>query len=140
MKINIACKSPILQKTLNLYLKDYISSIESCDFVIADTIFDNTNKPIALATFMADSDIRRPIHRESLFNDLSIFYENLNKLPKSQKANNVLDISELTSLRKSLDSINGLNNKNDIDPLKEQIDNIFADFANKLYDVLKKNQ
>ena len=140
MKINISCKSPILQKTLDLYLKNYVSSYDNCDFVISDVIFDGVNKPICLATFRADSDIRRPMHKESLFDDLSIFYKNINKLPKIEKTNNVLDISELTSLRKSLDSINELNNKSDIDPLKEQIDNIFADFANKLYDVLKKNK
>ena len=127
MKINISCKSPILQKTLSLYLKDYVANLHDCDFVIADEIIDNINKPIALATFREDSDIGRPIYRESLLNDLSIFYKNM---PKQ----NILDINELASLRESIDSINHT------DPLKEQIDNLFSDFANKLYEILKKNQ
>ena len=130
MKINICCKSPILQKTLDLYLKDYISSYDNCDFVISDEISDDINKPICLATLREDSDIRRPMHRESLFRDLCVFYENLNKLPKddTKKIDNILDVNELKNLRRSLDSINDLNSKNssNIDPLKSQIDNINA--------------
>ena len=143
MKINICCKRKKKKKTLDLYLKDYISSYDNCDFVISDEISDDINKPICLATLREDSDIRRPMHRESLFRDLCVFYENLNKLPKddTKKIDNILDVNELKNLRRSLDSINDLNSKNssNIDPLKSQIDNIFQDFANKLYDVIKKN-
>lgn len=143
MKIYIHCQSPILQKTLDLYLKDYISSCDDCDFVISDAIFDNIDKPICLATLRGDSDIKRPLHKESLFKDLDLFYKQLNK-PSSdsvKKSDNILDINELTNLRQSLDSINNLQSKSNvnIDPLKSQIDSIFQDFANKLYDVIKKN-
>lgn len=141
MKINISCKSPALQKTLILYLKDYVSNYDNCDFVISDFISNDTNKPICLATLREDSDIRRPMHRESLFSDLSRFYDSINKLPKVDHINNILDTNELASLRKSLDFINNLDSKDssNTDPLKEQIDIIFQDFANKLYDVIKKN-
>lgn len=145
MKINIVCESIILQKTLDSYLKDYISNYEDCDFIIADYIDEGFNKPICLANFSDDSDIRRPLHKESLFSDLEKFNKNIAEIPRInlEKFNNILDINELENLKKSLDSINDFpNNSSDDtkqDALKEEIEQIVKDFADKLYNAIKKN-
>ncbi|RAX55257.1 hypothetical protein CCY99_00730 [Helicobacter sp. 16-1353] len=145
MKINIVCESVILQKTLDSYLKDYISNYEDCDFIIADCIDESFNKPICLVTFGEDSDIRRPIHRESLFNDLEKFNKSISEIPRInvEKFNNILDMNELENLKKSLDSINNLqddlkDNTNQ-DALKNEIENIIRDFTDRLYNAIKKN-
>ena len=36
MKIAIVCESELLQKSLEIYLKEYLSSLSDCDFVISD--------------------------------------------------------------------------------------------------------
>lgn len=136
MKINILVKSPLLQKSLDSYLSEYISSYDECDFVLSDESNEGFNKPVCLINFDSDSDISRPFYRESLMADLQKFYKNLGEIPRVnvEKFNNILDVNELIGLKKSLDSING----ND-SAMKSEIEAIVKDFTNKLVEVLKKN-
>lgn len=141
MKINVVCESIILQKTLDSYLKDYIVNYEDCDFIISDFIDENINKPICLATFGDDSDIRRPMHRESLLNDLARFNKSISEIPRVnlEKFDNILDKNELENLKKSLDSINTLSGETESDVLKNEIENIVRDFTDRLYNAIKNN-
>lgn len=138
MHIHILVKSPLLNKTLHSYLKDYIVSYDECDFVIADAILEDIDKPICLISFNEDCDIRRPIYRQSLFDDLDFFYKKLNKLESTpaKLPTNILDLKELATLKDSIDLIN--NKKNDSN-VKKEIENIVQDFANKLYEVISNN-
>ena len=36
MKIAVECKSPLLQKSLELFLEQYLSSVKQCDIVVRD--------------------------------------------------------------------------------------------------------
>ncbi|MDE6885531.1 MAG: hypothetical protein K2P17_00595 [Helicobacteraceae bacterium] len=139
MKINILCKSPLLQKTLDSYLKEYITNYDECDFIIFDEIDENFNKPICLINFNEDSDIRRPIYKESLLSDLEKFNKQVEEISRINinKFNTILDTNELESLKKSLDSIN-IESKNK-DEIRSEIENIVQDFTNRLYEVLSKS-
>lgn len=190
MRVFINCRTRALQRTLEGYLGEFLSSEGECDFVISDFISEEggsgadssegeeAGAPICLVGFGEEVDIRRPICRKSLFSELSRFYESLQNAPKS--ARNVLDKNELESLKRSLDSINGVveevakkaaeraardlgGNSSGIsgvdsgadssttapvknavkspqnDPLREEIDTIMRDFADKIYRAIKNN-
>ncbi len=142
MNINISCKSPILQKTLSLYLKDFIVDYDDCDFVISDEIDENHSKPICLVNFNEDSDITRPFYKDSLFRDLDVFNKNLSEIPhiNTNQFESILDINEIELLKKSLSSINKEHNSKNPDKLKAEINAVVQDFANRLYDIIKKAQ
>lgn len=141
MKINIVCKSIILQKTLNCYLREYITNYQDCDFVISDTIDEIINKPICLANFEKDSDIKRPICKESLFKDLDKFSKSLSEIPRinMEKINNILDLSELENLKQSIETINLKKKFKEKNNLKDEIEDIVRDFTEKLYKTIQKN-
>lgn len=145
MKIHLLVKSPLLNKTLESYLDSYIVSFDECDFIIADEIDESVSKPICLIDFSEDADILRPVYKESLMRDLGIFYAKLQEIQRVDvsKFESVLDLGELSRLRESLDSINGVSEvkqdskKKDI---KSEIERIVQDFTERLYEVLKDSK
>ncbi|RDU65204.1 hypothetical protein [Helicobacter sp. MIT 14-3879] len=138
MKINILVNSILLEATLQSYLKDHIANYEECDFIIADEIPSEINKPICLIGFSEDSDIIRPFYKESLLSDLEKFNNQIKEIERidTNKFNNILDLNELEMLKNSIDSIN--DKKENID-IKNEIENIVQDFTNRLYEVIKRN-
>lgn len=142
MKIHLLVQSPLLQKTLESYLQNYLCDFEDCDFVIANEVDESISKPICLIDFSEDADILRPIYKESLMNDLAKFNAKLKEIERidMSKFDSVLDLNELDKLKQSLDSINGISDdspkqskKNDIE---KEIDNILQDFKERLYSIL----
>ncbi len=72
MRVFIKCKSPLLQKTLEGYLKDIkCSDTKLSDFYISDKKIRNKT------TFLIGSDILHPFTKEQLFLKIKEFYENL---------------------------------------------------------------
>lgn len=145
MKVSILVKSPLLERTLQLYLREYLVNVDECDFVITDEIDEALNKPICLINFSEDSDILRPIHKESLMSDLSRFNAKAREIRKSFETSNVLDLGELSRLKQSLEIINGAEStakssapaQNKDKDIKDKIDIIVQDFANKLYEAIR---
>ncbi len=149
MKVSILVKSPLLERTLQLYLREYLVNVDECDFVITDEIDEALNKPICLINFSEDSDILRPIHKESLMSDLSRFNAKAREIRKSFETSNVLDLGELSRLKQSIDLINGVEfvpestaksptpAQNKDKDIKDKIDIIVQDFANKLYEAIR---
>ena len=149
MKVSILVKSPLLERTLQLYLREYLVNVDECDFVITDEVDEALNKPICLINFNEDSDILRPIYRDSLMSDLSRFNAKAREIRKSFETSNVLDLGELSRLKQSIDLINGIETtrestakvpapvQNKDKDIKDKIDIIVQDFANKLYEAIK---
>ena len=147
MKVSILVKSPLLERTLQLYLREYLVNVDECDFVITDEVDETLNKPICLINFNEDSDILRPIYRDSLMGDLSRFNAKVREIRKSFETSNVLDLGELSRLKKSIDLINGVDIARETTAkapapaqdkdIKDKIDIIVQDFANKLYEAIK---
>lgn len=72
MKITVVCASELLQKSLEIYLKDYLAPIEECDFVISD--YQSCDmKPVCLVG-TANAHIKTPFTQESLLANCKVFY------------------------------------------------------------------
>jgi len=68
MRLFIRCKSPLLQKTLDLYLKEYkTDDISICDFCVSDVKIKNKR------TFIIAKDIKHPFTKENLIRELKSF-------------------------------------------------------------------
>ncbi|MGX3011745.1 hypothetical protein ACWIUD_09360 [Helicobacter sp. 23-1044] len=153
MKIHILVQSPLLQRTLEGYLGDYVSDFDECEFIIADCVDEGISKPICLVGFDENADILRPIYKETLMRSLARFNANLKEIARIDKGKfeNILDLGELSKLRESLDLINGVEDcatkdsakseiKKEIEKeIKKEIENIVQDFKTRLYGILAQN-
>ena len=64
MKIAIECKSPLLQKSLELFLEPYITPLKHCEIVIRDYKSDDSR-----AFYISqelDADLIKPFNKSSL--------------------------------------------------------------------------
>ena len=76
MKIAVECQSPLLQKSLELFLANYLSSLKQCDIVVRDIeclnderCFYVSNKP--------NADLVKPFSKSQLIIALENRYEEL---------------------------------------------------------------
>jgi len=76
MKIALACKSLLITKSLEIFLKKHLSSYKRCDFVISDYKID-VDKPVFLISDKI-SNLQIPFSKSSLVIELDKFYNNLN--------------------------------------------------------------
>jgi hypothetical protein len=59
MRVAVVCKSPLLQKSLELFLADNLSSLKHCDLVICDDK-NATDKQSVYISQEDDADLRKP--------------------------------------------------------------------------------
>jgi hypothetical protein len=65
MKIAVECRSPLLQKSLEIFLGKYLSSIKKCDIVVRDTVCLNDEKCFYIAN-SKDADLIKPFSKSQL--------------------------------------------------------------------------
>lgn len=76
MKAFIDCDCEILQKTLELFLKDHAASAQDCDFVISDEL-QSSAKPLFLIG--EDGDLALPFSKQMLLSKLEDFQGELKR-------------------------------------------------------------
>ncbi|WP_101023476.1 dihydroneopterin aldolase [Helicobacter pylori] len=96
MKIFLSCKSLLIQRSLEFYLSDYLSSVEVCDFVLSDDETLEINKPLCFI----EERLRKPFTKQSVREDVKNFYRALKasekpceemKISKEQKIQQLLE-------------------------------------------------
>ncbi|GAA7254651.1 hypothetical protein BD0084_10800 [Helicobacter pylori] len=70
MKIFLSCKSLLIQRSLEFYLSDCLSSVEVCDFVLSDDEKLETSKPLCFI----EERLRKPFTKQSVKEDIKNFY------------------------------------------------------------------
>ena len=65
MKVAVKCESPLLQKSLELFLGRYLSPLKSCDIVISDQKLDIDKKSIYISS-SEDADLVKPFSKSQL--------------------------------------------------------------------------
>jgi hypothetical protein len=103
LKVAVQCVSPLLQKSLELFLKEHLSAVKNCDIVIRDKkIIDDEN--LSLYIGMDDSaGLKKPFSKSQLF----LALENL--LDSNEKKEDIInliqedeEINELDILEKRI--------------------------------------
>ncbi len=97
MKVALVCESPLLQKSLELYLKAHISSYEACDFVISDRAV-KSKKPVLFIGKRKDASLQVPFSKEQVLSLTQQFY--LRHLPRQEQSDEALLDEVLAKLNK----------------------------------------
>ncbi len=121
MKVAVQCASPLLQKSLEIFLKPYLSSIKQCDVVLRDRkIEDDEHQSIYISTD-DDADIKKPFSPAEL--KLAL-HKVINK--KSE------DESEIAKIAQSLNS-----DAKDFEFLEAQIDRLTQEYKENILSTVK---
>lgn len=76
MKIAVECHSPLLQKSLELFLNNYLSSAKKCDIVVRDSECLNDEKCFYIAS-TPNADLVKPFSKSQLILALEKRYKEL---------------------------------------------------------------
>lgn len=78
MRVAVECKSPLLQKSLELFLGKHLSSLKNCDIAIRDIKFTDDEKSFYISG-NKDSDLIKPFSKSQLILALEKKYKSMNK-------------------------------------------------------------
>jgi len=70
MRVAIQCESPLLQRSLELFLEGYLGSLRHCDIVIRDHAVPNDQRLSLLIGTSGNVDLIKPFSRGELLNKL----------------------------------------------------------------------
>ena len=77
MKISVECQSPLLQKSLEIFLVDYLCSTKQCDIVVRDRECINDARCFYIATDKT-ADLIKPFSKSQLILALEERYSKFN--------------------------------------------------------------
>jgi len=83
MKIAVECQSPLLQKSLELFLSKYLSSSKKSDIVIRDEKCLNDRRCFFISS-SEHADLKKPFSKSQLILALQKKYKELYKTPEVQ--------------------------------------------------------
>jgi hypothetical protein len=70
MKVAIACESPLLQRSLELFLDGYLGSLRHCDIVVRDHRVAHDDRLSLLIGTSGNVDLLKPFSKGQLFQTL----------------------------------------------------------------------
>ena len=121
MKIAVECKSPLMQKSLELFLDNHLSSLKHCDIVLKDVKSDDDR--IFFISSNSESDLIKPFSKSQLILALEKRYESIYKDPKQ-----TLNIQKKKS-NKNVDL--------DFNILEKRINTLTLEYQNNILKVIK---
>lgn len=65
MKVAVTCESPLLQRSLELFLEKDLSPMKSCDIVVSDHKLDTDKKRVYISN-ESDADLKKPFSKSQL--------------------------------------------------------------------------
>lgn len=80
MKIAIDCESPLLQKSLEIFLEPYLSSYRQCNIVIRDKKVPDESKKSLYISSNSDADLIKPFSKSQLIMSIDNLIERKDSL------------------------------------------------------------
>lgn len=94
MKIAVECQSPLLQKSLEVFLSRYLVSLKQCDIVVRDTECLNDARCFYIAS-SEKADLKKPFSKSQLILALENKFESMRHLPQERQEETInFDILE----------------------------------------------
>jgi predicted patatin/cPLA2 family phospholipase len=78
MKVAVECKSPLMQKSLEMFLQKHLCSLKQCDIVIRDSKCLNDDRCFYISSD-EDADLTKPFSKSQLILALEKRYKSMNK-------------------------------------------------------------
>lgn len=120
MKIAVQCESPLLQRSLELFLEGHLSSLKQCDLVIRDKKIIDSYQSLYVSD-EADADIKKPFSRSQLYLALENFYKKIEGIADIQKYDEEVELFE----------------KKDFTLLEARIDQLTQEYKSNLIHTIK---
>ncbi len=103
MKIAAQCKSPLLQKSLEVFLEKYLSSVNKCDIVVRDEECLNDTRCFYIGT-TPKADLQKPFSKAQLILALQKRYLELYP-QKNEPSETVQTTMDFSILEKRIESL-----------------------------------
>lgn len=101
MRVAVECKSPLLQKSLELFLGKHLSSSKNCDILIKDVKCAEDKKCFYVSS-SKNSDLVKPFSKSQLMLSLEKRYKDMNEPQQSYERSDGLDFEILERRIESL--------------------------------------
>ncbi|MFY9142091.1 hypothetical protein [Sulfuricurvum sp.] len=89
MKVAIQCDSPLLQRSLELFLEGHLSSIRQCDILIRDKDIRDEVHPTFVIGVNESSDLIKPFSKAQLLHTLNQKFEAQKLIPAPIEEENI---------------------------------------------------
>lgn len=119
MRVAVECKSPLLQKSLELFLSRYLSSSKHCDIVVRDVKSMQDDEKYFYISGDDESDLLKPFSKSQLI----LALENRYKFIKTDKK---------TPKNQSLEQ-----EPMDFDVLKNRIEQLTKEYQDNIFRAIK---
>jgi len=90
MKVAVECQSPLLQKSLELFLAKYLSSLKQCDIVVRDIECLNDERCFFISN-KPNADLIKPFSKAQLILALEKRYEELQEDKPEEVLEEIVD-------------------------------------------------
>lgn len=117
MKVAVECKSPLMQKSLELFLDKHLSSLKHSDIVIRDVRCLDDERCFYISSDK-DSDLVKPFSKSQLILALEKRYKSLNKDTVSIEDMDDEDVLEFDILEKRIEALTQEYQKNILKAVK----------------------
>lgn len=87
MKVAVQCESPLLQRSLEIFLGSYLSSLKQCDVVIRDKSVSDDSHPTVLIGTGSDADLLKPFSYSQLMLALDKMHPGIKQVSESSAGN-----------------------------------------------------
>ena len=118
MRVAVECKSPLLQKSLEIFLSRYLSSSKQCDILVRDEESLNDERCFYISS-TPESDLKKPFSKSQLILSLENRYQSIYKnKPKEFEISEVDEPLNFDILEKRIDFLTKQYQQNIIQAVK----------------------
>ncbi len=93
MKVAVQCESPLLQRSLELFLAGQLSSLKHCNVVIRDRRVNDEHKALYVSD-ASDADLVKPFSRSQLMLVLDRMFEDEQSVQEIKEITEAIEISK----------------------------------------------
>lgn len=94
LKVAIQCDSPLLQRSLELFLEGHLSSLRHCDILIRDKEIRDEQYPTFVIGLSDSSDLLKPFSKAQLLHALNHKFETLKHTPVAAESDEGSNLNE----------------------------------------------
>ncbi|SFV70114.1 JHP0747 family [hydrothermal vent metagenome] len=105
MKVAVACQSPLLQKSLEIFLGRYLSSLKRSDIIIRDELCLEEEERCFYIASDEKADLVKPFSKAQLILALERKYKELQAKTTSPKQESVQESMDFTLLEQRIEAL-----------------------------------
>ncbi|MBD5166107.1 hypothetical protein [Helicobacter sp.] len=142
MKIALICDSLLLDRSLEMYLKEHLTSYKLCDFVVATQMIES-QKPVFLIGDFEGANLKIPFTREILFQELETFERKLRSKAMQETKSQEFGILETTNSpflnAESQPNMQALGSRASDSTLRTKIEEVLQRYANEIEAIIQEH-